>query len=158
MYGILEGAVAYQDRGDVFHPSAWTLLGQVGVLGQLFGAVDFGIVKAAVTITIEIGMPFQYIRLPGGCWKISVPAVEADVRADADVEIGSIHVFGHTISITIHFSFSLHLRVDLPFSLKSADCDKAAFALALAAPAAASADVPITWIEDNFNDLYKVLT
>ena len=159
LYGILEGALAYAPGSqDVFKPKGWALVGRVGILGQLFGAVDFGIIKVNVTITIEVGMPFEYVKFyDSDCWRISAPAIEANVHAEAEVEIGSIRVFGKTISITVSFSYSFHLRVDLPFTVSSPDCAHALRARETLALASAVAALPIAWESSNFSQLWEVI-
>lgn len=116
LYGILEGAFAYEPGNkDPFSPDALAIVGRVGILAQLYGEVDFGIVKASVVITIEVGMPFL-IRNPGpsGGYCISVPYVEANVSVRVTVVVGRIKTFLGTVSIEVSYSFSTRIRLPLP--------------------------------------------
>lgn len=116
VYGILEGAFAYEPGNqNPFEPDALAIVGRVGILAQLYGEVDFGIVKASVVIIIEVGMPFL-IRNPGpsGGYCMSVPYIEANVSVSVTVVIGRIKTFLGTITIKVSFSFKTRIRLPLP--------------------------------------------
>ncbi|MET3338612.1 hypothetical protein ABIF61_007136 [Bradyrhizobium japonicum] len=75
--------------------------GQVGILGEIYGYVDFGIVKAGVSIRVWVAYGFDMktdhrIRL----------YIEAGVSVRISVVIARFRVFGKTIEISLHFSFS----------------------------------------------------
>jgi hypothetical protein len=75
--------------------------GQVGILGEIYGYVDFGIVKAGVSVRVWVAYGFDMktdhrIRL----------YIEAGVSVTVSVVIARFKVFGHTIEISLHFSFS----------------------------------------------------
>jgi hypothetical protein len=131
VYGILEGALAYQDgASNPLVPTAFVLRGRVGILAMLFGSVDFGIVKAGVTIVIEIGIPFTIQLQPitfsqdgttvtESELSASTPGIEANVSVDVVVVIGRIKIFGKKIEIKISFSFRMTIRLDFPIEIRS---------------------------------------
>ena len=75
--------------------------GQVGILGEIYGYVDFGIVKAGVSIRVWVAYGFDMktdhrIRL----------YIEAGVSVRVSVVIARFRIFRKTIEISVHFSFS----------------------------------------------------
>ncbi|ODM75040.1 hypothetical protein A6X20_16780 [Bradyrhizobium elkanii] len=75
--------------------------GQVGILGEIYGYVDFGIVKAGVSIRVWVAYGFDMktdhrIRL----------YIEAGVSVRISVVIARFRVLGKTIEISLHFRFS----------------------------------------------------
>ncbi|QDU73694.1 hypothetical protein Pan97_06920 [Bremerella volcania] len=160
VYGILEGALGYhKDNSDILPPDAYALVGRVGIIGILFGSVDFGIVKAAVHITIEIGMPFRIQQLPGKSFEISVPGIEANVKVSVEVVIKTIKIFGKKIKISFTFKFEMHIRLDFPIGSDSSTAREARLTSMAGEPAMLEAqdDSQIDWDEDLFTDLFTLL-
>ncbi|MCB1055650.1 MAG: hypothetical protein KDD11_09085, partial [Acidobacteria bacterium] len=86
-------------------PDFYLIKGTFSVVGELYGAVDFGIVKAGVEVRIwvTIGATFEsYADL--------VLFIEAGVRVRITIVIGSFKIFGKKIEIKISFSFSTTVR------------------------------------------------
>lgn len=81
------------------------LAGTVGVLGEIIGFVDFGIVKAGVLVRVyvEAGLVFETDRA-------TVLYMEAGVSVACVVVIGRIRCFLGSIEIKISFRFSTQLR------------------------------------------------
>jgi len=81
------------------------LAGTVGVLGEIIGFVDFGIVKAAVLVRVyvEAGIVFETDRA-------TVLYMEAGVSVRCVVVIGRGKIFGKKIEIKISYDFSTQLR------------------------------------------------
>ena len=153
LYGILEGALGYRaNNGDIFSPNAFCILGRVGILAQLFGTVDFGIIKVSVTILIEVGLPFR-IRKLNGPVTFTVPGIEANVSVTAEVVVGRIKIFGKRIEITVSFTFEMHIRLRFPIGE-----EPQAIMLTGRTPLlrANSAD-PLHWSRNQFDNLYEVL-
>ncbi|MER8802301.1 hypothetical protein [Mesorhizobium sp. M0998] len=75
--------------------------GTVGILGELYGYVDFGIIKAGVSIRIwvAIGLDFRTH------FKTKL-FIQAGVSVSVEVVIAEFKVFGHRVRISIHFSFA----------------------------------------------------
>jgi hypothetical protein len=109
--GILEGVVAYwvkpgsgsQGMEVMFNqaPDYYSITGQIAIVGNLYGSVDFGIIKAGVSLTISAGA--------GLTWKAYdniVLSIYASVSVKVTVVIGGFKIFGHRIEIKISFSFS----------------------------------------------------
>nr|WP_315419906.1 LysM peptidoglycan-binding domain-containing protein [uncultured Pedobacter sp.] len=115
LFGIIEGIIAS------YHPYQGTLEGQeknlqtvetsyyyylkgtVGIIGKLYGSIDFGIISASVNITITIYVQaiFEaYNKIP-----LAIVA-SVDVRVSARLNLG-------LFKITIHFSFTATIRQDL---------------------------------------------
>ncbi len=109
-YGILEGGIGLDpdspSSGNLpARPNAYYLTGQMGVIGEIFGVVDFGIVKAAVSIRIFAGIG---ARIATGM--ATVLWIEAGVEVYVEIVILSIHTFFVDIEIRISFSFQTHVR------------------------------------------------
>jgi hypothetical protein len=81
------------------------LAGTVGVLGEIIGFVDFGIVKAGVLVRVyvEAGIVFETDR-------VTVLYMEAGVSVRCVVVIGRGKIFGQKIEIKISYDFSTQLR------------------------------------------------
>lgn len=84
----------------------FALEGTIGLIGKLYGSVDFGIVKASVNLEIKVltqlrFAPYEPIEL----------SISATLHASASISI-DLGLF----SITLHFSFSMHFQqhVTLP--------------------------------------------
>ena len=102
LVGIVEGVIARwnpYDAGKDVDYYFW-LQGTLGILGRLFGSVDFGIVKAEVNVTLSLVAQVTY-----ECYK-SIPI---SVIASVDVSL-SIKINCGLFKITIHFSFSARIK------------------------------------------------
>jgi hypothetical protein len=108
--GILEGVVAYWVPPDqssstevMFNqaPDYYVITGQIAIVGNLYGVVDFGIVKASVSVTISAGAGLTW-----QAYDSIVLSVYASVKVAVTVVIGGFKIFGHKIEIKIKFSFS----------------------------------------------------
>jgi LysM repeat protein len=110
VFGIIEGVIAKWCPNVPDGQSAnalqlqtsyyFWLQGTFGVLGRLYGSVDFAVVKASVDVRIAVMAQITYESyhdIP-----ISVIA-SVDVRASLKINLG-------IFSITLHFSFSLTIK------------------------------------------------
>ncbi|UCZ75913.1 hypothetical protein LHK94_02535 [Dickeya zeae] len=111
VFGILEGILAKWNPYDVSNTgssNAMTLQGQYyfqlqgtfGIIGHLYGSVDFVIIKASVDINLKLYAQItlaSYSPIP-----ISV-SVEVSVSAKAEINLG-------LFKISISFSFSTHIQ------------------------------------------------
>ncbi|MGH9762615.1 MAG: hypothetical protein ACREAC_17480, partial [Blastocatellia bacterium] len=112
--GILEGTVAYwvppgqESTGAavMFNqaPDFYIISGQFALVGTLYGAIDFGIVKASLTITLSAGLTINWTAYQS--FQLGVYA-KVDVRLT--VVIGGFKIFGIRIEIKISFSFSAQI-------------------------------------------------
>ncbi len=110
-FGIIQGAGGYLASGsvDIFQtPDALSLQGQFGIIGELYGSIDFKIIKASVNVTLQASIGIQLL------WERSIPGsgtillyVEASVKLSIKVSIG----FGF-FSISISFSFKASFRFE----------------------------------------------
>jgi hypothetical protein len=75
--------------------------GTVGVLGELYGYIDFGIVKAGVSIRVWVEIGFDLKT----DYRTKL-FIQAGVSVSVDVVIAEFSVFGHHVKISIHFSFA----------------------------------------------------
>lgn len=115
LFGIIEGVIAsyhpYQGSLESGEKNLQTvetsyyyyLKGTVGIIGKLYGSIDFGIISASVniTITIYVQAVFEaYNKIP-----LAIVA-SVDVRVSARLNLG-------LFKITIHFSFTATIRQDL---------------------------------------------
>jgi len=110
MVGILEGVLAtwnpYHDSGTTLPASQiqgnyyFKVIGTVGILGKLYGAVDFGIIKANVDVEISLMIQIAY-----ECYVSLTLTVIASVSVTASIRI-NLGLF----KITMHFSFSLRIK------------------------------------------------
>ncbi|MCF1459304.1 MAG: hypothetical protein LPH21_17680 [Shewanella sp.] len=132
--------------------STYTVLaGTVGVMGEIIGFVDFGIIKAGVLVRIyvESGIVFETDRA-------TLLYMEAGVSVHCVVVIGRIKIFGKKIEIKVSFSFSTKLRYNWEMGSTRADYaqvyDRSNVTPALTAAAvvetAASTNIePLSWEE-----------
>ena len=81
------------------------IAGTVGIMGEVYGYVDFGIIKAGVAIQvyIESGVVFETDRA-------TLIFMEAGVSVRCVVVIGRIKIFGKKIEIKVSYSFATTLR------------------------------------------------
>lgn len=110
-FGIVEGAAGYLSSGkdNIFQtPDALSLSGQFGVIGELYGSVDFVIIKASVNVRLQasIGIVLTWERLGPGDGSILL-YIEASVSVSVKVEI-DLGLF----SISISFSFKASFRFE----------------------------------------------
>jgi hypothetical protein len=109
-FGIIEGATGYLVSGstEIFkEPDALMLSGQFGLIGQIYGSIDFVIIKASVNVTLSasIGIVLHLEKnVPGFDGSILL-YVQASVSLSVSV---SINLF--FFSITISFSFNATFR------------------------------------------------
>jgi LysM repeat protein len=111
VFGIIQGVIAkfcpYPGNTNLPATPAqlqngyyFELDGTFGIIGGLYGSVDFVIIKASVSITIKVMAQITYISyhdIP-----ISLIA-SVDVTASLSIDLG-------IFSITIHFSFSMTIK------------------------------------------------
>jgi len=113
IFGIVEGVIAtyhpYEGNMPQKNPTEvetsyyYWLQGTLGLIGKLYGSIDFGIISASVNITIKIYAQATleaYNKMP-----LAIVA-SVDVKVSAKLNLG-------IFSITIHFSFSATIKLDL---------------------------------------------
>jgi hypothetical protein len=113
LFGVIEGVIAAyhpytgalqeSNKEQVETSYYYYLQGTIGIIGKLYGSVDFGIISASVNITVIVyaQATFEaYNKIP-----LAIVA-SVDVRVAAKLNLG-------IFSITIHFSFYVKLRFDL---------------------------------------------
>ncbi|HEU4885759.1 MAG TPA: hypothetical protein VFT45_26220 [Longimicrobium sp.] len=110
-FGIVEGAAGYLSNGstDIFQtPDALALSGQFGIIGELYGSIDFVIIKASVNVRLQasIGIVLKYERTIPNSGSILL-YIEASVSVSVKVEI-NLGLF----SISISFSFRASFRFE----------------------------------------------
>ncbi|MDH0132759.1 hypothetical protein N7381_05835 [Pseudomonas asiatica] len=106
-YGLFQGALAKVNERPLENPikEYVKIAGAAGVLLEIFGAVDFALISAAVSIRawVEVGFvveTWQPIELYG----------EAGVSVYVKFVIARFSVFGRTFEIAVHYSFSTRVR------------------------------------------------
>lgn len=130
VFGILEGAFGVTVAGG----RAIHLIGQVGVIAEVYGYVNFAIVRASVsirvwadiTVDIETGEPV-------------ILSIDAGVSVRVSVVIGHIHFWRVDIEIRISFSFDARLHFSYYLGAKDG-ASAAALAFAAAPPP------PLQWM------------
>ncbi|WP_440067484.1 LysM peptidoglycan-binding domain-containing protein [Tenacibaculum discolor] len=113
IFGILEGVIAtyhpYQgalqenNKTEVETSYYYWLQGTLGLIGKLYGSLDFGIISASVNITVKVyaqAILEAYNKMP-----LAIVA-SVDVRVSAKINLG-------IFSIKINFSFKAEIRTDL---------------------------------------------
>lgn len=113
MFGVIEGVIAayYPYSGTLQESNKeqvetsyyYYLQGTIGIIGKLYGSIDFGIISASVNITVMVyaQATFEaYNKIP-----LAIVA-SVDVRVSAKLNLG-------IFSITIHFTFTARIRFDL---------------------------------------------
>ncbi|HEX8367279.1 MAG TPA: hypothetical protein VF604_01810 [Pyrinomonadaceae bacterium] len=112
-FGIVEGKIgyyAYNGTEDVVKwltdPKALSLQGQFGVIGELYGTVDFAIIKASVNVQIQASIGIQLL-LESGMGGDILLYVEASVSVSVKVKI-DLGLF----SIKVSFSFKASFRFE----------------------------------------------
>lgn len=110
VFATLEGGFGRLKKGHEFEKNGFTteaaatfiaVRGTVGVMGEVYGYVDFGIVKAGVAIKlwVALGLDFKTdhrTRL----------YMQVGVSVDVRIVISSIKIFGKRVEIAISFSFA----------------------------------------------------
>lgn len=97
------GSPANQLQGDYYF---W-LQGTVGIIGRLFGAVDFAIIKAEVNVTVKLLAQITYESYADLTFSV-IASVEISVSVEIDLGL---------FSFSIDFSFSA--RIKETFTLKN---------------------------------------
>ena len=113
-FGIIQGAAGYLTggAGDLAkRPDALSLQGQFGIIGELYGSIDFVIIKASVNVRLEasigIILALEPPSVPGGGSGSILLYIEASVSVSVTVEI-NLFLF----SISISFSFNASFRFE----------------------------------------------
>lgn len=135
VYGFLEGALGYKKGANWNEPSEYLVRGRVGVIGQLYGYVNFGIVKAGFGLTLIVGIGIEL-----GSQVDTVLWIEGQVAVEIVVVIGTIRIWRITIEIKVRFSFTTQVRFQWVLESKRSKALRAAAPLALAA-----ASGPLSW-------------
>lgn len=108
-FGIIEGAAGYLSSGstNIFKkPDALSLQGEFGVIGEIYGSVDFVIIKASVNVTLQASIGV-ILLMEGSTGGSILLYVKASVKVSASVKIS----FGF-FSVSISFSFNASFRFD----------------------------------------------
>jgi LysM repeat protein len=111
VFGIIQGVIAkfcpYPGNSNLPAQSGqlqdgyyFELQGTFGIIGGLYGSVDFVIIKASVSVSIKVMAQITYISYQD--IPISLLA-SVDVTASVSIDCG-------LFSITIHFSFSMTIK------------------------------------------------
>jgi large repetitive protein len=106
-FGIIEGAAGYLSNGsdNIFKkPDALSLKGQFGLIGEIYGSIDFVIIQASVNVTLQASIGIE-IMMEGSTGGTILLYVEASVRVSVSVKI-NLGFF----SIHISFSFNASFR------------------------------------------------
>jgi len=113
-FGIIQGAAGYLTSGGsdlAKKPDALSLQGQFGIIGELYGSLDFVIIKASVNVRLEasigIILALEPPSVPGGGSGSILLYIEASVSVSVTVEI-NLFLF----SISISFSFNASFRFE----------------------------------------------
>jgi hypothetical protein len=110
-FGIIEGAAGYLVSGsiEIFKtPDALSLKGQFGIIGELYGSLDFVIIKASVNVRLQasVGIILAFQRTVANSGEILLyiqASVTVSVKASIDLGL---------FSITITFSFGASFRFE----------------------------------------------
>jgi hypothetical protein len=109
-FGIIQGAAGYltSGGGDIFKsPDALSLQGQFGIIGELYGKIDFVIIKASVNVRLQASIGIILLYEFGSQTNTGsiLLYIEASVRVSVSVEINFLF-----FSVTISFSFNASFR------------------------------------------------
>ena len=107
VYSVLTGAIGVPTISNPPIGRYIRIFGRAGIMLEVFGAVDFGIVRAAVVIRAWIE---QSLLLE--TWHQILIAAEAGVSVSVVIVIARFRIFGHTIEIRVSFSFAMRLRLE----------------------------------------------
>lgn len=112
-FGIIEGKIGYYARTQsedvvkwLTQPKGLYLSGQFGVIGELYGSLDFVIIKASVNVRIQISIGIQ-LKIEDGLGGDILLYAEASVTVSVSVKINLFF-----FSITIGFSFKASFRFE----------------------------------------------
>jgi hypothetical protein len=108
-FGIVEGAAGYLSSGseEIFsEPDALWLKGQLGIIGELYGSIDFKIIKASVNVTLSASIGAELL-LEQGVGGSLLLYVQASVQLSVEVTI-DLFLF----SVTVSFSFNATFRFE----------------------------------------------
>jgi hypothetical protein len=106
-FGIIEGAAGYLSNGsdNIFKkPDALSLKGQFGLIGEIYGSIDFVIIQASVNVTLQASIGVE-IMMEGSTGGTILLYVEASVKVSVSLKI-NLGFF----SIRISFSFNASFR------------------------------------------------
>ena len=109
-FGIIQGAAGYltSSSTEIFsEPNALLLQGQFGVIGQIYGAIDFVVVKASVNVLLQASIGIVIYYEPPFSDGSILLYIQASVSVSVKVEI-NLGLF----SIKISFSFNASFRFD----------------------------------------------
>ncbi|HZG41902.1 MAG TPA: hypothetical protein VEY93_02990, partial [Longimicrobium sp.] len=130
-FGIIEGAAGYLSSGkdEIFKtPDALQLQGQFGIIGELYGAVDFVIIKASVNVRLQASVGIVL------SWERSIPDsgsillyIEASVTVSVKVEI-DLGLFSISISFSFQASFRFEWQLLRPGSSSAVMLARSGFA------------------------------
>lgn len=114
-FGIIEGAAGYlvSSSTEIFKkPDALMLKGEFGVIGEIYGSIDFVIIKASVNVRLEASVGVQLMlepTVPGRDGSILLyiqASVELSVRVSINLGLFSIHI---SLSFKTSVRFQWHL-------------------------------------------------
>src|SRR5262249_32915754 len=108
-FGIIQGAAGYNtaSSNEIFQePDGLSRQGQFGVIGALYGSIDFVVSKASVNVTLSasIGIQLMFERSIPNSGTILL-YIEASVKVSVKLSI-DLGLF----SITVSFSFNASFR------------------------------------------------
>ena len=103
LLGLLEGVLGWFNPTDIGAPEAlyYAITGTIGMVGKIYGVVDFSVVKASLNLTL-----YASVTLTLACYQPTILRIVASVVVEANVQI---------LFITIHFSF--HASINLSFTI-----------------------------------------
>lgn len=124
-FGIIEGAAGYLSNGatNIFSkPDALSLKGQFGLIGEIYGSIDFKIISASVNVTLSASIGIELLWEPyfpqsGRDGSILI-YVEASVKLSVKVSI-NLGLF----SISISFSFNASFRFEWKMAIGGSSND-----------------------------------
>ena len=110
-FGIIQGAAGYLTGGigDLARePDALSLQGQFGIIGELYGSLDFVIIQASVNVRLEASIGIILLLEPSVSGRDGsiLPLIEASVSVSVTVTID-------LFLLSIHISFSFNALVPL---------------------------------------------
>lgn len=130
-FGIIQGAAGYLTSGGgdlAKSPDALSLQGQFGIIGELYGSLDFIIIKASVNVRLQasigIILALEPPSVPGGGSGSILLYIEASVSVSVTVKI-NLFLF----SISISFSFNASFRFEWQLAGSSSQAQLETFAL-----------------------------
>lgn len=136
-FGIIQGAAGYNNASstEIFQsPDALSLQGQFGLIGEIYGSVDFVVIKASVNVTLSasIGIQLTFERSIPNSGTILL-YVEASVKVSASLKI-DLGLFSISISFSFYASFRFSWTLGGGSSVESLRMSFAARGALAAAP------------------------